>query len=109
MTHRQNCGVASQNLKWQSEFEYWGCEDCIAECDAVLYAEQHGETDHDEVPCAKPQEDLMRAATVSDVLKVMRAHQGTECAVCRSTRKTVAPDRERLSGDRGRGEGKGAA
>jgi len=90
----QNCGQTSERLTFIPEFEYMGCDDCVAEALAVLANEKSLPIRPWEA-CAARLALANECSTVSEFRRALRAHV-EECAICGFECRTVPSDHRPL-------------
>ena len=85
----QNCGKTCERLTFIPEFEYMGCDDCVAEALAVVADKQSTQIRPWEA-CPARLALANECSTVSEFRQALRTH-AAGCAVC-GDRKTIQSD-----------------
>jgi hypothetical protein len=83
----QNCGKLCERLTYIPEFDYQGCDDCVAEAQTAIASELQL-VDAPTCPALLVLIDQPEL-TVADLREILKAHDSATCAACGSTRKTV--------------------
>src|SRR6266496_1856692 len=86
----QNCGQNCECLTYIPEFEYMGCDDCVAEALAVLANERPVQIRPWDA-CPARLALANECSTVSEFRRALRTH-AAGCGVCGSDRKTMQSD-----------------
>jgi hypothetical protein len=80
-----NCGRPCAQTWYVPGFDYWGCDDCVAEAKILVYAEDN---------CPVLYGAIMRSRSVREVQRAFREHKET-CPKCNPKliplRKLVTP------------------
>jgi hypothetical protein len=78
----ENCGrpCDAGTLTWVPGFNYWGCDDCVAEAAIAVFAEE---------TCPSLYDFFLKARSVSEVQKAYQEHRAT-CPNCMNVEKKVA-------------------